>query len=487
MDDLYFGEGLYELESDGRKFRWASECFYLHIFNKNVKSLKLRIFSEVSGLLSVEFNQTTLKSNIERGFKILNIDLDSYSEIVKITQPYFIPSDKFKTTDTRKLSYRIYNVTAIFDSNKQNIYNIEDVKLYEKNTVDLMNKDKNEIIVKSVGQYGEMFININSSNKNGKLNLNIDQTSFYSHRSGWNYVLQNLAEFHNKNGILFDGFLENAFSWKKSEYIKNNIIPYKQPWIGFLHNPPNMPLWFSDNNAYPQSIIHDSYFRDSLNSCKGLYVLSDYYKRFLKYYIPHIAIEVLYHPTEIPDVKFSYEKFINNNNKKIVNIGWWLRKLNSIFLLNAPNKIRLLPNNKCKDTILRLNSIERSLLNLKLTSEQFSSVKMIDHLSNDDYDDLLSENIVFLDLYDTSANNAVVECIARGTPLLINKHPATLEYLGEDYPFYFDNLEEASEKCKDLKLIKDTNEYLMNFDKRKQITIEYFKEQLINSKIYKSL
>ena len=86
-----------------------------------------------------------------------------------------------------------------------------------------------------------------------------------------------------------------------------------------------------------------------------------------------------------------------------------------------------------------------------------------------------------------SANNAVIECIARGTPLLINKQPATVEYLGEEYPFYFDNLEEASKKSKDYVLIEKTHHYLMTFDKRKQITIEYFKDQLINSTIYKDL
>jgi hypothetical protein len=226
-----------------------------------------------------------------------------------------------------------------------------------------------------------------------------------------------------------------------------------------------------------------------LRNCKGLYVLSDYYKRFLKHYIPSIPVNVLYHPTEIPDVKFNFDKFYKNQNKSIVNIGWWLRRLNSIFLLNGGNyqKIRLMPNNKCKDTILRLTNIERDLFVIRLTQDQINSVKIIDHLENKEYDKLLTENIVFLDLYDTSANNAVIECIARGTPLLINKHPATIEYLGEEYPFYFDSLKEASDKLNDIDLIKDTHEYLMSFDKRKQITIEYFKQQFKESDIYKSL
>ena len=49
-----------------------------------------------------------------------------------------------------------------------------------------------------------------------------------------------------------------------------------------------------------------------------------------KYNIP---VYTLYHPTEIPDIKFDIEEFKKCKDKKVVQIGWWLRKLHSIFLL----------------------------------------------------------------------------------------------------------------------------------------------------------
>ena len=249
-----------------------------------------------------------------------------------------------------------------------------------------------------------------------------------------------------------------------------------------------MPTWFSDNSAYPNSILNDKYFKQSLNNCKGLYVLSNYHAKFLKTIIPQIPINVLYHPTEIPENKFDFNKFIKNKNKSLVNIGWWLRKLNSFYLLNSPyNKIRLLPNNKCKDTIFRLSKVERSLYGIELTESQNNSVKLIDHLSNNDYDTLLTENIVFLDLYDSSANNAIIECIARATPILINKHPAVIEYLGEEYPFYFKDYDDVSYKLNDIDLIKSTHQYLLNFPLRKNIMIETFISDFEKSEIYKNL
>ena len=111
----------------------------------------------------------------------------------------------------------------------------------------------------------------------------------------------------------------------------------------------------------------------------------------------------------------------------------------------------------------------------------------VNRLENDSYDKLLSENIIFLNLYATSANNAVIECIARGTPILINRLPSTEEYLGKDYPFFFDSLEEAAAKAMDYDLIKITNEYLINCETRKKLSSQYFKRQFALSDIYKSL
>lgn len=483
---INFGEGFHSLEKDenSTSFKWMSEKNEVYINDSNLSSITLDILNIIP---SNEFNiikndNSNIKISLKIGRQNVRINTNNVKKLI-IESNYFVPSQQNKlSSDERKLSCKLYSlllndttslaIDEVFYTND----NIKKIKSLKKGSLEF------------IGDYGEMSIKIKSDNKNGKINLGT-QTSFYSHRSGWDYVIRNLVDFNNSNGVYLDGFIENAFSWRKNQYIEEEIIPYTEPWVGFLHNPPNMPLWFSDNNSYPQTLIHDEYFKESLNYCKGLYVLSEYYKKFLKHYIPNIPINVLYHPTEIPDLKFNFDNFYKNKNKSLINIGWWLRKLNSIFLIDNKKyqKIRLMPNNKCKDTILRLSNIERDLYNIVLNEQQISSVKIVDHLENDDYDVLLSQNIVFLDLYDTSANNAVIECIARGTPLLINKHPATIEYLGEEYPFYFDSYKEAEEKLNNIDLVKYTHNYLMTFEKRKQITIDYFKKQFEESNIYKSL
>ena len=91
-----------------------------------------------------------------------------------------------------------------------------------------------------------------------------------------------------------------------------------------------------------------------------------------------------------------------------------------------------------------------------------NDVELLERVNNDEYDDLLSKNIVFVELYDSSANNLVIECIARNTPILINPVGGVVDYLGKDYPFYFNTLEEASYKLQNKELIKETTNYLKN-------------------------
>ena len=73
---------------------------------------------------------------------------------------------------------------------------------------------------------------------------------------------------------------------------------------------------------------------------------------------------------------------------------------------------------------------------------RIDSVEVHNRLDNTEYDQIVSQSIVFLDLIDCSASNTIVECIARQTPILIRRLDPVVEYLGEEYPLYFTDLGE---------------------------------------------
>ncbi|HEY2722309.1 MAG TPA: hypothetical protein VGI82_11320, partial [Chitinophagaceae bacterium] len=262
---------------------------------------------------------------------------------------------------------------------------------------------------------------------------------------------------------------------------EKGTIPYKEPWIGFIHSTITLWPFLQDEYLLLDDIIQSEAFYDSLDFCKGIFTLSDYLARYTRNKLNHsVKIEMLKHPTEFTSVLFNFEKFLKE--KKVVHAGVWLRKVSSFYQLNATGyrKIMLL-------TPRLLTYLETELNYYPNLRIDFPSVEILQRLSNNEYDHLLSESVVFLDLCDSSASNTVVECLARGTPLLVNKLQPVVEYLGEEYPFYYSTLEEAGQKLSDINLINQTAKYLIQFPGREEITGEYFINAFLNSAIIKSV
>ena len=100
------------------------------------------------------------------------------------------------------------------------------------------------------------------------------------------------------------------------------------------------------------------------------------------------------------------------------------------------------------------------------------------------YDILLSNNIVFIHLIDASANNTIIECIIRNTPIIVNRLDAVVEYLGVDYPLYYNNLNELDNIITFVNIEK-AYYYLVSMDKT-DLTYTYFNYKLFNS-IYNNI
>ena len=311
-----------------------------------------------------------------------------------------------------------------------------------------------------------------------KLNLGRALTNDYGrHRSGWMFALQSLKELHHDNGALVDAFLEHTFDrgQGKPQY------PHRAPWVGFLHNPPAIPHWFVYHQS-PQSLLANEAFQESMKSCLGLFCLSDYHKRWLENHL-RVPIIRLLHPTSTPEKQFSIESFLANTDKKIIQVGSWLRKLHSIYFLPVKRLKRAIAHQHLP-YIEDLFAAEKKEFQLE---PDYGSVEVLSFLSNAQYDDLLSRNIVYLELYDSSANNTVIECIMRNTPILINPLPAVREYLGDEYPFYFTNRNQAARKAEDAALIEKTHRYLQTRPIKEQLTPEYFLQSVVESEIYRNL
>lgn len=111
--------------------------------------------------------------------------------------------------------------------------------------------------------------------------------------------------------------------------------------------------------------------------------------------------------------------------------------------------------------------VDADLKTVALLNQQvktlIASVDTIPFQNNEQYDYLLSRNIVFLNLIDAAAVNTIIECIVRRTPIVVNRIPGTVALLGEDYPLFYDSLSLVPELLS-LKNIEKAHRYLSRLD-----------------------
>lgn len=298
-----------------------------------------------------------------------------------------------------------------------------------------------------------------------KLDLS-NPTVFAHHRSGWKYCISRLSPLHSRAGILFDGFVEYTFGNRIAEYYQGKMqnVPYNKPWVGVMHNPPNAPDWFDTLNSC-DAIIDRGVFKTSLHFCKCMITLSKRLKQHLETKIKIPIIDVTY-PTLLNVPKWCKNKFRKQKHTPLVQIGYWLRNINLIKDIECNNnfiKIWIPSNYQYAEKLREL--FDRKERNSYEASYKWNGVTIPQKIQDHQYDDLMTRSIVCMELYDSSANTAIVESIARNTPIIINKLPSVVEYLGKDYPLYFDHRNDIPKMIENQELIIDAHEYLKQMDK----------------------
>jgi len=337
------------------------------------------------------------------------------------------------------------------------------------------------------------------------------------HRSGWNYVICGLSGLdasqylRGSGDMMLDTYVDRTFHWGFNTLSTLHVVPYNKPWIGFIHH-----TFDTSHSSYNcDTLFNNEYFVTSLQNCVGLIALSRDLGLKLKNRLHTLGLDVpvhnISHPMEFVDKLFTPAAYFANPNKSIVQIGAWLRNPYPFYQLKTTKARKLAlkgsemdlyfppadyltkiastlldtqditqtdfvatPTMFCRDHICRDNSFNRFCLGVyDMLKEQYESVTICEKLTNEEYDTLLSENIVFLNLVDCSAVNTVMECIVRNTVLVVNRLPALEEVLGANYPGFYNTLDEASAICESDERINRIYYYLSNLDKSR-FTLDAF-------------
>lgn len=354
------------------------------------------------------------------------------------------------------------------------------------------------------------------------------------HRSGWAYTISGLMHMNaelfdkiNESVVYLDTYVDRTFHWGQEALKAADHLPYRQDWIGIIHH--TYDTTYSTYNCH--ELFKNETFLESLKSCKGLITLSEYLAKLVRKSIASLKMKnkvpvyAINHPMEFVDKQWSLCSFLNNNDRKVIQIGAWLRNPFSFYELaffKNPLRIKkfvlkgafmdnqfmsddllmklkdlLVPDNNkkgdpacmCRNPIpdnepacmcRNPNSINKWAFGLYHSIiTNLNTVQVVDKITNDDYDDLLAKNILFLNLIDCSAVNTVLEAIVRNTPIFINRHEALEEVLGKNYPGFYDRLEEAEYMITDINTIITVHEYLKHLKKDK-FSLETFVKNMDN-------
>ena len=301
------------------------------------------------------------------------------------------------------------------------------------------------------------------------------QMKWPHHRSGWPDVQAAIAErlTHPQASCEFYGELEDALF---------QIGPFKSPWIGVAHQtfqaPAHIAKMHGGRSDLDFLVNQHPNLRLSLPHCRGLFSYTEHVASQLREHLD-VSVSVLRLPTEIAVHQFSFERFKQKRRKTIVQLGNWLRRFYPIYDLpvRGYRRVWLAGGNFSHKHGLKCEGMRK---------RRFVRVSCPTRISNQAFDELLTTSIALVGLWESNANNSIVECIARGTPVLTNPLPAVKEYLGHEYPFYFETLDEAAEKLNDQELVNETAVYLQHRQKYLWTT-ERLLQELVASEIYTAL
>ncbi len=327
------------------------------------------------------------------------------------------------------------------------------------------------------------------------------------HRSGWSYVLSHLMNLDacrlgRRSTLLLDTYVDRTFHWGLETLQSIGATPYTTPWIGIIHH--TFDTTHSDFNC--KRLFENPVFLRALRHCRGLVALSDYLAAQIKEALAlascfqRVPVTTIYHPTQTVSTRFSWAAYVRNPDRKLVQIGAWLRRPYSIYALRLSKRSKIRKaalRGKNMDAYFPPSGLEVALGGLTpewagdvaytccgvsrggttsnkfvdgllhAVSESIGSVEVMGPLDDEAYDDLLSKNVVFLDLVDCSAVNTVIECIVRDTPVVVNRHPALEEVLGKSYPGFYSDAQEQVPRLLTHACLRAMHQHMVRMDKKR--------------------
>lgn len=286
------------------------------------------------------------------------------------------------------------------------------------------------------------------------------------HRTGWPWVLSNLKAISSEDGILFEDFFEQNFCYKGDGDV------YEEDWATIIHHPTRIPCFGNTRERLDLALKSEAFLKSEPH-LKIVFVLCEETAKWLRTRLDCKVVS-LPHPASFEGVK----RWENSGDKNLYQLGFYLRNTCLSDQVELPEGYNI---KRVWNKQEWLDSYHSKVENYWRTQgrKKVRDADVINFLLPSKYDHILNSQIVIVEYFEVAASNVILECIAHETPIIVNRKPAIEEYLGEDYPLFYDDISEIKGL---LSRVDEAHLYLSKLDKS-DLHINYFLNR-IKEEIY---
>lgn len=268
------------------------------------------------------------------------------------------------------------------------------------------------------------------------------------HFLGWNWVRDQVAErfVHTPGNILLDMFVERTFCWNPKPEEKDFV--YTRDWIGFVHTTPHSHPVYQHKGQNLEKLLADDCFIRSLKCCRGLIVLSERNRTVLTGALRSLGASVPVYKTFHPNIPVPTEEEsapqASQLRETIFHVGWHLRSFAAFARLPVSRESKVLLVPAGLDRTAFLKDVVNADLGLAGLGDIEEYAGRIYTASREEYAQILHAGNIFNCYVEPAGSNLISECISASTCLMLNRHPVFEEYLGRDYPLFYDTPDQAA-------------------------------------------
>uniref|UniRef100_A0A914UQB0 Glycoside hydrolase family 5 domain-containing protein n=1 Tax=Plectus sambesii TaxID=2011161 RepID=A0A914UQB0_9BILA len=252
-----------------------------------------------------------------------------------------------------------------------------------------------------------------------------------------------------------------------------------QPWIGIIHG-----VIDSNEHFYVpdlRKLCTQQRYQPWLRQCRGLITLTTDQAQFLKanlqdkYGMPIVSVKYPFTAIErslTATKSTAAEIWKSTGSVDVYFIGSFDRDFQHFFQAQLPDGAR---------KALLLGDWRAQLITIP------DDVIRAERATDDEYERILSESVVFLSLKQGgAANTTVLECIARNTPIIAPRVASVEEYLGKDYPLFYEQGALDFQHILTPDRIEKAATYLRSMDKT-SLAADHFIDSIEKSTVLASL